>query len=65
VIFLAGALKPNETRRLILVAKLLQGLSNEVEFDDKESYMTSCNRFCRANITKMRALFDKILVSVS
>lgn len=55
-------LKADKTRRLILVAKLLQSLANEVEFDDKESFMLHFNSFFKDNIPKMRDLFDKILV---
>jgi len=54
-----------KTRRLILVAKLLQNLANEAQAEDKESYMSYFNSFFKENIPKMRILFDKLLITES
>lgn len=41
--FVRGKLSKKNRRNLILIAKLLQNLSNGLEFGEKEPYMTGCN----------------------
>ncbi len=45
----------NETRRsLILISKVLQNLSNEVQFGDKEKYMLFINEWISQNQERMQ-----------
>eukprot|EP00736_Rhodelphis_marinus_P011867 Rmarinus@m.14082 len=48
---------PQSRRNLILISKLLQNLSNNVEFGDKEAYMFACNSF----IFQYRDIVSKFL----
>jgi len=47
-------------RNLVLVAKLLQNLANEVKFGNKEPWMTKFNDFIETNIPKLGIFYDKI-----
>lgn len=48
-------------RLLILITKVLQNLSNDVEFGSKEPYMTKMNDFIHSNRLKLIAFYDKLL----
>lgn len=48
-------------RLLILITKVLQNLSNDVEFGAKEPYMTKMNDFVQANREKLSKFYDKLL----
>jgi hypothetical protein len=51
------------TRALLLVAKLLQNLSNGVEFDgSKEEYMTRMNDFITKNAENTAKFLDSLTV---
>jgi len=49
-------------RRLVLVAKLLQNLSNEVYCESKEEYMHDLNSFIAENVNKLHSFFDHLLL---
>jgi len=53
---------PNsETQRhLLLVAKVLQNLSNGITFGSKEPFMAPLNDFISENLTKLTKFFDEI-----
>jgi len=48
-------------RLLILITKVLQNLSNDVEFGAKEPYMAKMNDFVQANREKLAKFYDKLL----
>jgi len=48
-------------RLLILITKVLQNLSNDVEFGSKEPYMTKMNDFIQSNRGKLAAFYDKLV----
>jgi neurofibromin 1 len=49
------------TRRLlILITKVLQSLSNDIEFGSKEPYMTKLNDFIHSNRAKLASFFEKL-----
>lgn len=48
-------------RLLILITKVLQNLSNDVEFGSKEPYMTKMNDFIQSNRTKLKEFYDKLV----
>jgi len=48
-------------RLLILITKVLQNLSNDVEFGSKEPYMEKMNDFVHANREKLSKFYDKLL----
>jgi len=50
-------------RLLILITKVLQNLSNDVEFGSKEPYMAKMNDFIHSNRLKLTAFYDKLLKS--
>jgi len=51
-----------ESRRLlILMTKVLQNLSNNVEFGSKEPYMTKMNDFIQSNRDKLNLFFNKLV----
>ena len=52
----------DERRKLILVSKSLQSLSNRMEFGPKEEYMMGVNKFIRACIPQMTELQNKLAV---
>lgn len=52
---------PASRRLLILITKVLQNLSNDVEFGAKEPYMTKMNDFIQANRVKLRNFYDKLI----
>jgi len=61
--FLCREPPDSETQRqLLLVAKVLQNLSNNVQFGKKEEYMTPLNSFIEDNSNKMLEFLDKISV---
>lgn len=47
-------------RNLILIAKVLQNLSNGLEFGDKEQYMRVANPFIKARRDQIQAYFEKL-----
>jgi hypothetical protein len=48
-------------RLLILITKVLQNLSNDVEFGSKEPYMTKMNDFIHSNRQKLGEFYDKLI----
>jgi len=48
-------------RLLILITKVLQNLSNDVEFGSKEPYMTKMNDFIQSNRVKLVTFYDKLV----
>jgi len=48
-------------RLLILITKVLQNLSNDVEFGSKEPYMTKMNDFIQSNRLKLITFYEKLL----
>lgn len=48
-------------RLLILITKVLQNLSNDVEFGSKEPYMTKMNDFIHSNRQKLSDFYDKLV----
>eukprot|EP01102_Stenamoeba_stenopodia_P020515 TRINITY_DN8023_c0_g1_i3.p1 TRINITY_DN8023_c0_g1~~TRINITY_DN8023_c0_g1_i3.p1 ORF type:complete len:968 (+),score=239.81 TRINITY_DN8023_c0_g1_i3:2187-5090(+) len=56
-------LAPEAIRALLLVAKLLQNLANNVEFDgSKEEYMTKMNDFITKNMDAVNKFFETLTV---
>eukprot|EP01114_Cavostelium_apophysatum_P012697 TRINITY_DN2900_c0_g1_i3.p1 TRINITY_DN2900_c0_g1~~TRINITY_DN2900_c0_g1_i3.p1 ORF type:complete len:791 (-),score=205.27 TRINITY_DN2900_c0_g1_i3:16-2388(-) len=49
-------------RQLLLVAKVLQNLSNGVQFGRKEEYMAPLNSFIQDNGPKMQKFFDEVTI---
>eukprot|EP00027_Filamoeba_sp_ATCC50430_P007038 CAMPEP_0168551948 /NCGR_PEP_ID=MMETSP0413-20121227/6452_1 /TAXON_ID=136452 /ORGANISM="Filamoeba nolandi, Strain NC-AS-23-1" /LENGTH=500 /DNA_ID=CAMNT_0008582523 /DNA_START=110 /DNA_END=1612 /DNA_ORIENTATION=- len=50
-------------RGLILISKLLQNLSNGIEFDEaKEEYTAELNKFIHDNFTTLNGFYDKLAV---
>jgi len=47
-------------RGLLLVSKVLQNLSNGIEFGKKEDFMAKANQFIAANLDKVRGYFDAV-----
>lgn len=54
----------NSRRLLTLVAKVIQNLSNDVNFGSKESYMMKLNDFIVANRPKLAEYYEKLLVII-
>jgi hypothetical protein len=54
---------PQARRLLILITKVLQNLSNDVEFGTKEPYMAKMNDFIQSNRAKLTAFYEKLVVS--
>jgi len=50
-------------RNLVLVAKVLQNLANEITFGKKENYMIKMNDFIETNIPKLGGFYDKLTTS--
>jgi len=48
------------SRPLVLISKMLQNLSNGIEFGIKESYMIGANRFITDNLDKVRGFFEQV-----
>jgi len=48
-------------RLLILITKVLQNLSNDVEFGSKEPYMTKMNDFIQSNRVKLGQFYDRLV----
>jgi len=48
-------------RLLILITKVLQNLSNDVEFGSKEPYMTKMNDFIQSNRAKLEQFYEKLV----
>ena len=59
----AAPMSPAFRRALILVSKILQNLSNGVEFGKKEEYMSPFNEFIHNNLSQVSQLFDYYSVS--
>lgn len=56
-----GKVSPITQRNLILISKVLQNLSNGVEFSQKEQFMTCMNDFIRANTWKLEKYFQAVV----
>eukprot|EP00937_MAST-01D_sp_MAST-1D-sp2_P007383 g7383.t1 len=54
-------LKPMQRRNLVLVAGVLQKLSNGQRFSEKERFMLPCNAFLEANAERMAAFFARLI----
>eukprot|EP01119_Soliformovum_irregulare_P018611 TRINITY_DN574_c0_g1_i1.p1 TRINITY_DN574_c0_g1~~TRINITY_DN574_c0_g1_i1.p1 ORF type:complete len:1038 (+),score=322.06 TRINITY_DN574_c0_g1_i1:3422-6535(+) len=52
---------PTILRALILSAKILQNLSNRVNFGEKENYLTRANAFIHRNTLALDGIFERIL----
>jgi hypothetical protein len=50
------------SRKLVLIAKTLQNLSNLVEFGQKEPFMAPMNSFIKDKMNDMKIFIDKISV---
>jgi len=48
-------------RLLILITKVMQNLSNDVEFGSKEPYMTKMNDFIQSNRAKLDGFYEKLV----
>lgn len=57
-----GHLKPIERRSLVLVAKIIQGVANEMP-EQNEDYMQRLKEFIEENIQCLREFFDQVLVA--
>ncbi|KAJ3257566.1 hypothetical protein HK103_004475 [Boothiomyces macroporosus] len=57
-----GILDPPSSRKLLLIAKTLQNLSNLVEFGQKEPFMEPMNAFITGKISDMKKFIDQISV---
>ncbi|KAJ3268157.1 hypothetical protein HDV01_003370 [Terramyces sp. JEL0728] len=57
-----GVLDPPSSRKLLLIAKTLQNLSNLVEFGQKEPFMEPMNTFISSKIGDMKKFIDQISV---
>ena len=53
-------LKPAQRRSLVLVAKVVQNLSNGLLFGEKEAFMKPCNAFLEASHARMGAWFGRL-----
>jgi hypothetical protein len=65
ILMLSIAASPSEQqrRKLTLVSKALQSLSNGIEFGSKkEAYMMGVNKFIRNGTPQMQALQQKLAV---
>jgi formyltetrahydrofolate synthetase len=60
--FETGLLDSKSSRKLVLIAKTLQNLSNLVEFGQKEPYMAAMNTFIQDKMEEMKKFLDKISV---
>lgn len=54
---------PESRRLLILMTKVLQNLSNNVEFGSKEPYMEKMNDFIHSNKEKLDQYFQNLVVN--
>jgi len=52
-------------RSLVLISKVLQNLANDVEFGDKEPYMTAMNHFIIRKRKSLQAFFNQLAVRSS
>eukprot|EP00727_Mastigamoeba_balamuthi_P002409 m51a1_g12165 hypothetical protein (1068) ;mRNA; r:88-4311 len=50
-------------RNLILISKVLQNLSNGVQFNKKEQYMTFLNSFIDLNVPRMQHFFKQVVIA--
>ena len=57
-----GTLSPEATRRLTLIAKVLQNVSNGVLFSAKEEFMVPLNPFLEYNFKLVRDFIDDFVV---
>jgi hypothetical protein len=55
-----GIQDPVSSRKLLLIAKTLQNLSNLVEFGQKEPFMEPMNAFIKEKIGEMKKFIDKV-----
>jgi len=57
ILHLANEISPEQRRKLVLVSKLIQNLSNQLAFGNKEPYLQELNDlYMEVHIPKMRAL---------
>jgi hypothetical protein len=62
--FLTEPLEPKILRVCVLITKLLQSVSNGIEFDgSKEEYMKRLNPFIKKNRLYVNVFFDSLTVS--
>jgi Ras GTPase-activating-like protein IQGAP2/3 len=56
------SVKPSKTmrRNLVLIAKVLQNLSNGILFGDKEQYMKPLNKFIQERMDSLQDYFDRL-----
>lgn len=59
---LLGELTPNQSRTLLLVAKVLQNMANGIPFGGKEQYMMPLNEFLTANTPLVRDFLTELSV---
>ena len=56
-----GKTTPIARRNLVLITKILQNLSNNVDFGKKEQFMVQANAFIRTNRKKMEAYLESVV----
>eukprot|EP01119_Soliformovum_irregulare_P014656 TRINITY_DN4018_c0_g1_i1.p1 TRINITY_DN4018_c0_g1~~TRINITY_DN4018_c0_g1_i1.p1 ORF type:complete len:984 (+),score=292.65 TRINITY_DN4018_c0_g1_i1:46-2997(+) len=56
---------PNVRRNITLITKIVQNLSNGIEFTQKEQYMTWLNDFIKANSWRMEKYFQTVSLPVN
>eukprot|EP00474_Spongospora_subterranea_P010430 CRZ10888.1 hypothetical protein [Spongospora subterranea] len=59
--FVRGKVSKKMRRNLILIAKLLQNLSNDLKFGEKEPYMTECNSFIESSRDMLDRYFERLV----
>ena len=59
-----GVLDALNNRKLLLIAKTLQNLSNLCEFGMKEPFMGPMNKFINDNMAALKEFIDKVTVSI-
>jgi len=57
----ADALAPNTRRALVLITKILQNLSNNIQFGQKEDYLGDFNVFITKNLVLLHKFFDELV----
>jgi len=53
-------MSPGNRRTLILISKVLQNLSNDIQFGDKEQYMVFLNRYITDNQKRMSRFITEL-----
>jgi len=62
---LEGELNPNAQRHLLLLAKVIQNMANQVEFGQKEEYMTPFNPLVTEYIPKVQHFLEELSIGTS